>query len=527
MELEHNNRTRLKTHRVGISAATAGESAADAIVNSRPAARLQPSWQKSCKRKLSPRVLQGAAQQWLFCICSTSEHTCERHSHRIQPLSYLIQFLRDGTRSAIPGRMKYLWLASLLAGGGLLFAGNQDSETNVNTRYTVEGVTIQGQGWSTDPVADQDKRLSSGLRHQIASLIGEKLNPTVLDELAHRLRKELRARSVEEHVLRGKQPDYVQVVFEVKVPTTRFDVAVPKFLYHPKQGWSGEVEGTATVHQNGFTLGLVSDGDELVERFTGVEARYEDQHLGTDRAHLAVEFDSFHEQWANSTVASAASANIADPSAGLYRTRRNFQPVLTFVVARPLTISVGTSFEELGMEGPVARTEAANAVLAGVAFHEDTEGAAYEQNFDANYDLRMGMRALGSDFSYGRHSWLFRYRITHGKHEITDETLGGVITGQAPLFERFALGNSTTLRGWNKYEIDPLGGNRMVHNSVEYRYGVLQVFYDSGAIWDPGQAVIPRNSIGAGIRQGGFFIAMAFPMRERRADPIFMVGMNY
>ena len=423
--------------------------------------------------------------------------------------------------------MRYVWLASLLASGGLLFAGNQDSETNVNTRYTVEGVTIQGEGWSTDPVADHDKRLSSGLRRQIVSLIGGKLNPTVLDDLARRLRKELHARTVEEHVLRGKQPDYVQVVFDVKVPPTRFDVSVPKFLYHPKQGWSGEVEGTATVHQNGFTLGLVSDGDELVERFTGVEARYEDQHLGTDRVHLGFEFDSFHEQWAGSTLAQASSAEFSDNGSELYRTRQNFQPTLTFVVARPLTLSFGTSFERLGTEGPSGRVEAANAVLAGAAFHEDTESADNEQNFEANYNLRMGARALGSDFSYGRHSWFFRYTLTHGKHQIMDEATGGVITGQAPLFERFVLGNSTTLRGWNKYDIDPFGGNRMVHNSVEYRYGVLQVFYDSGAIWDPGQTVIPRNSIGAGIRQGGFFIAMAFPIRERRTDPIFMVGMNY
>ena len=65
-----------------------------------------------------------------------------------------------------------------------------------------------------------------------------------------------------------------------------------------------------------------------------------------------------------------------------------------------------------------------------------------------------------------------------------------MITGRAPLFERFVLGNSTTLRGWNKYELDPLGGNRMVHNSVEYRYGVFQVFYDSGAIWDSGETAV-------------------------------------
>ena len=46
-----------------------------------------------------------------------------------------------------------------------------------------------------------------------------------------------------------------------------------------------------------------------------------------------------------------------------------------------------------------------------------------------------------------------------------------MINGRAPLDDRFVLGNTYYLRGWNKYEIDPLGGNRVVSNSVEYRYG--------------------------------------------------------
>ena len=84
------------------------------------------------------------------------------------------------------------------------------------------------------------------------------------------------------------------------------------------------------------------------------------------------------------------------------------------------------------------------------------------------------------------------------------------------------------MRGWNKFEIDPLGGNRMVHNSVEYRYGAFEMFYDAGAIWDEGrQAATPRHGIGLGLRHGSFELAMAFPVRSGRADPVFMMGMNY
>jgi outer membrane translocation and assembly module TamA len=150
-----------------------------------------------------------------------------------------------------------------------------------------------------------------------------------------------------------------------------------------------------------------------------------------------------------------------------------------------------------------------------------------DQALEADYDLRAGSHALASDFAYSRHRWGFRYRFTHGKHELVDDGWGGMLFGQAPLFERFVLGNSTSLRGWNKFDLDPLGGNRVVHNSVEYHYGVFQVFCDSGAIWDNGQSPVARSSAGVGLRQGIFSLALAFPLREGRVDPVFMVGMNY
>ena len=117
--------------------------------------------------------------------------------------------------------------------------------------------------------------------------------------------------------------------------------------------------------------------------------------------------------------------------------------------------------------------------------------------------------------------------LTRGKGVLIDDLTTGVVTGRAPLFERFVLGNGSTLRGWNKYELDPIGGNRMAHNSVEYRYGAFQIFYDAGAIWDSGETAVIRHSVGIGLRQSLFSLAVAFPVREGHIDPIFMVGMNY
>jgi outer membrane protein assembly factor BamA len=73
-----------------------------------------------------------------------------------------------------------------------------------------------------------------------------------------------------------------------------------------------------------------------------------------------------------------------------------------------------------------------------------------------------------------------------------------------------------------------MGGNRMVHNSVDYRYGCFEAFYDAGAIWDSGaEPATVRHGVGVGLRQGWLSVAVAFPIRHGRADPIFMMGMNY
>jgi Omp85 superfamily domain len=434
--------------------------------------------------------------------------------------------------------MRYSWLGCLLFAGALA-AGTQDSEFNVNTRYTVEAVKVSGNGWTANfaSAQSQDSKISASLGKEIAALVGEKLDPQALDELAHRLKKEFHARTVDHRVLRGQNPEYVQVVFQIQLPPTHFDVSVPKFLYNGKQGFSGAVEGTVSAKQNGFTFGLVSDGDALAERYAGLVARYENAHLGTDRVRLRFEFESYHEQWNGNTLRDlaadpiATSTPAADFTSGAYRTRQNFEPEVVLAVAKPLTVSFGTSFERMeepyGGPNDMPHTEAANAAIADVHFHERLEGEDDQQDLDADYSLRAATRKLDSDFAYTRHRWEFRYMLTHGKSVFIDDLSTGVITGQAPLFERFVLGNSSTLRGWNKATLDPLGGNRMVHNTVEYRYRLFEVFYDSGAIWDQGEVASIKHSVGAGVREGMFSLAVGFPIRSGHMEPVFILGMNY
>jgi hypothetical protein len=405
----------------------------------------------------------------------------------------------------------------------LLWAGNPEPEINVNTRYTVESVDIAG---------DNPAGLSTGLRGELTRLVGAKLNPAALDDLAARIRRELHVRAVTHRLLRGQIPEHVRVVFDVRGTPAKFEASVPKLVYRSDAGFSGLAEGTATVGSQAFTLGGVSDGDSLAERYTGFVARYEDKHLIGDGVRFRLDFESYHERWNQSTADALDQPGAQSDTSGIYRTRQNIEPLLTFVLASnasgAVNLTVGTSFERFQSQFPAARTESANAMVTTLRYHRRVEGSdANQQAWDAGYSLRAATNLLGSDFAYARHQGDAQYAYSWGHNQILDDLTAGAITGRAPLFERFILGNSTLLRGWNRFELDPLGGNRMVSNTLEYRYRLLDVFYDSGAIWDQGQTAVLRHSVGVGVRQNGMYAALAFPIKEGHIEPVFMVGMNY
>lgn len=414
--------------------------------------------------------------------------------------------------------MKYLVAVAFLC--GTLAAGDQASQPrtpdlNVNSRYTVESISVPHE---------YEESISEGLRADLRKLIGQHLNPSALEELAQRIRRELHARAVVHRVSRGTAPDLLKVVFEVTPRVGRFDLEIPKALYHSKQGWSAGVEGRLHVADNTFAFGGTSDGDELAERYAGLFGRYESSKFADDRVRLRFQWESYHQQWNRATL-SALDQLPRVPR--IYRTRQNFEPGVTVALARQLTLYTGASFTSLETQFPAARTEAANAVITTLRYHRRLEDSdPHKQDLDAGYSLRAATRILGSNLIYGRHRAHLRYSLSTGHHTVLDQLIVGLISGRAPLFERYVLGNSSTLRGWNKFDLDPLGGSRMVHNSLEYRYRILQIFYDSGSIWDSGHESRIRHSAGIGLRVWGFTLAFAFPLREGRAEPSFILGMN-
>ena len=405
-------------------------------------------------------------------------------------------------------------LITSVASLGLLAA---QTEVNVNSKYTVERVDITG---------GSKNQVSRGLREDLESLVGQHVNPETLERLARRIRSELRARLVSHKITRGSEPEKVAILFEVKGrrPMKGSDLSLTKGVYHAKQGWSGALDAKIAVGDGLFNFGILSDGDELIERFAGLRAGYEHRSAGTDRLRVGFQFSSFHQQWQWQTLEGLA----ATPDVpGIYRTRQDFAPTATVALAGPLTLSVGTSFQRFQTQFPAAHTQAANAVTTTLRYAqrlEDFRGDKHE--LEAGYSLRAATRTFDTDYVYARHLATAKYTYRRNRQQVALRFQGGHISGQPPLFERFVLGNISTLRGWNKFELAPLGATRVAHGSLEYGYHGCRVFYDTGALWDKGRGGEVKHSIGLGYGDGdGFFLALAFPVRSGRAQPIFSIGV--
>jgi hypothetical protein len=422
--------------------------------------------------------------------------------------------------------MKMLLLAAIvcsvpLAGCDVPY-GNDDrsddekalQELNVNAKYTVESVQVSGQ---------KNWRISDALRTEVDKMVGSKLDYPALDRLADRIKKELHVPAVSVNVGKGTEPGHVVVNFEVpKSHEQPLELNVAKFLYDSKLGWSAEGDGSTAIKGNKFTFGIVSDSDALIERFAGIKAKFERKHVATERLRVRFEFDSFHEQWNASTL-------LASDQAGIYRSRQVFMPEATLVIAAPLELDFGTSFSRYRPEQPGAKTESSNAVVTTLRYHQRWGSAKdpQDQELNGSFSMRAGIRAFETDADFTRQMAQARYRFRRDRNKVEVGFVAGSIHGNAPLFEKFVAGNATTLRGWNKFELDPLGGSHIVHGSIDYGYRWLQVFYDTGAIWDTARERERKQSVGTGFKKDGFQLAVAFPIRSSHMEPIFYAGLNF
>ncbi len=405
---------------------------------------------------------------------------------------------------------------TLLATAGLA-AGNQEPAANVNSRYTVESVEIAPEG---------KYRVSDSLAGAMRALIGSKFNHESVEKLARRIRRELRARVVAMKVAKGNQPEHVRVIYEPSFRKGNSEVVLPRFVYHARQNFTFGADANFRPEE-GHTLrfGILTDNDELIERYSGIRGGYERSGLAGDRLAVCFDIESWRAQWNGAT---RATLDRTPEVPGIYRWRFHFRPAMTVTPVDGLTLSGGISVQRFETQFPTTRTESSTAAIGSIRFERQWEPSPlHRHGFEAGYWVRSATRALESDFVYTRHLFDARYRYSGRRDELILSAVGGTIYGRAPLFERFALGNSRTLRGWNKIDVNPMGGDRMAHGSIDYRFHWFRAVYDVGSAWNRGQTARVRQSIAPGIGKDGMWLLVAFPIREGRADPIFMTGINF
>jgi outer membrane protein assembly factor BamA len=396
---------------------------------------------------------------------------------------------------------------------------DRDLTENINARYIVEAVEIGGA----------PAEVSQQLRDDLQKLVGRRLDTEEADRLNERLEGELPGREVARRISKGSQAGSIRVVFEIiEEPWIRFAPPRSKLVYHANQGWSAvlDIPMSPSRSHHRFSGGVVfANSDDLIEEYSGFRLRFESRTLATEKLGASLEFSRFNQSWKDATLA-AVAANPTIPE--LYRNRLTLEPNLTFAFNPNIRVNAGVSISELESLAQSPNSQMANAWVAGLsADHRWESKTGARQNAEGSYQLRAAVDGLGSDLAYKRHLAQARYRFDHRRSTVLAAFSFGYITGDAPLFERFSLGDSSTLRGWNKYDIAPTGGERMVHQSLEYRYWNVGVFFDTGSLWDRTTLAKVRYSTGFGIHADNFFLTLGFPLNDDDNGVTFMTGVRF
>jgi hypothetical protein len=400
----------------------------------------------------------------------------------------------------------------------------QGRDTNINSKYIVDTVEVRG-------VPDRD--ISPDLRQDLQTLAGKALDSEAADRLDQRLRSEFPQHDVSRRTSRAREQGHVTLVYVLSKAEwarwLRFEAIDGNALYHSDQGW-GAVLPLSFVSKDVLVMPVFAwdTADDLVEEYSGFGVRVESRRLGTDRLGFFFEWSTHDPKWREPTLL-ALALNPQLP--GAYGDRMSVTPLLKFAFLPQLSVAGGVGITQLE---PFAddldlRSQMANVAIGSIRYRQQWGGSSKRpaREAGATFTLRKGTTALESDFSYDRYLAEADYAHRFGKQRLIVSGMGGRITGSAPLFERFTLGDSRTLRGWNKYDINPAGGDRMFHTSVEYHVHDVLLFLDAGSVWNTGTEKRVRFSTGAGFSPGPLFMTLGFPLNTDEFRAIFTIGFRF
>jgi hypothetical protein len=391
---------------------------------------------------------------------------------------------------------------------------------NINSRYTVERVSITGI---------DEGRLSASLRDDLHALVGRRLDNAEIIVLTNRLEAELPDYDVGHSVSRGGESGRLRVVFRARrTPSSWWIPYRPtpsKLLYHEDQGWSTVLNVQAAGESNLFTFGLVGwNNDDLIEEQSGFRAEFQTREAGSKRVGLGFDFVWLDQDWEAVTLETLA---LTPGSPRPYDNRLSVRPWVTFAFVPHLTLSAGFSASELDPLGGAGPSEHVNAGVATLGYRYSRKLEPASHDVDGTYQWTEAGGSIDSDYAYTRHFGQVRYQLSHGRNTFIASGLLGRISGRAPLFERFVLGDSSTLRGWDKYTLVPTGADRVFHQAVEYRYRSFAYFFDYGSVWSEGEAIKVRLATGLGFHSKHFFVTVGFPLNAGNLSGKFITGVRF
>lgn len=396
-----------------------------------------------------------------------------------------------------------------------------DRDDNVNSRYVVEQADITGV---------PDDELTQDVRDGLQALVGQRLDSGEADRLRRHMERELPRYEISRRIQRGSEVGRIRVVYEARRREPplwlRFEPLRSNVVYHSEHGWGSYLDLAMGYRSIRFTpLVAINDSEDLIEEYSGHGLRFETGRLGSRRLGASLEWSKFDQDWRAATLDALASRA---ETASLYSKRTTVTPVLKFAIDPNLSLAAGVSVTELEPFETPAATRMANAAVASVGYvrRREPDGTERRHQVDVSFGVRAGTGSLESDLAYRRYLGQGWYRHDFGRHHVQVSGIAGRITGQAPLFERFTLGDSTRLRGWDKYEIAPAGGDRVVYGAIEYRYAGVALFVDVGSVWDARTERRVRASAGIGFHAGPAFLSVGFPLNTGNVTALVALGLR-
>ncbi len=395
-----------------------------------------------------------------------------------------------------------------------------DRDDNINARYIVEHADIEGV-----PEAE----LGQGLRDDLLALVGKRLDSGDADRLEERIKRELPDYDVSRRIKRGSEVGRIRLVYEAhkREPPAwlRFVPLRSNYVYHSEHGGGAYLDLNIGKRNIRFTpFAVIDNADDLVEEYSGWGLRFEATKLGTRRLGASFEWSRFDSDWRGPTLDALA---LRPDIPSLYETRSTVTPLVRFAFTPDLSVAGGFSISELEPLAPGTESRMANAAVASIDVDRRwSEGSDARHRVVGSFGIRAGSGELESDLSYRRYLGEGTYRFDAGRHHVQATAMAGGISGDAPIFERFTLGDSMTLRGWDKYDIAPAGGDRVIYSSFEYRYTGLAMFLDVGSVWDANTDRKVRVSAGFGFHGGPAFLTVGVPLNTENLTAVLAVGLR-